>query len=678
MRQTLLNTLKRGLTAIIITVQVFFYPAALFAQEAPADVPPAEGEQSQPAEDAPVVTEEPTVSATGPTEPTGPTAPTGPQAPTGASSSTYTQNPDTGMWENDYYIWDPATGQTRPKQAQDYSYNPATGQWDTTEWYYSPEAGKYLPNVVSVSENPFMMAAGSGNTNAISNTGPNSNNQIQNDGTQDATFDLFFDVSISNKIGQLSQSGNATVQGNTLGGDAITGDATAIANLLNMIQSSWGGLGSDDIALFVANLDGDVVGDLYIDPNALANSSGSTNIDVNASSSATIDNYIDVVVASGDALVVDNTTGGDAKSGNATAVVNLLNLINSAIRSDQSFIGLLNINGNLNGDILLPPDLLQSIIAATGPNSNNQITDGSNVNANISTDTDTAINNNIQTDASSGTATVAGNTTGGSAKSGNANTNVVLLNLTGKKVVAKNAMLVFVNVMGSWVGLIFDAPAGTNAVAVTGPGSNNTIDDDSSLSLDFDATTTNLINNDVNVAAHSGDATVSHNTQGGDATTGDASIGVNILNMVDSEFDIDDWFGVLFINVFGNWVGSFGVNTAAGNQPTNVGIVPNNAISNTIASAQSAAPEIFSFVPQNDDSNGAATQGVVAGATDSTTPPPVTQTSGATPALKNIGTASSPSANAGMFWIAGIVTLTGVLMLGGERAMTLIRFRRLA
>lgn len=677
MTQNLQDRLRTVFTAFVVVVQIFFYPVAVFAQDATSDVPPAESEQSQAAADTstPVTPQPGPSEPTGPTELTGPTKPVGPQKPTGSASTTYTQNPDTGLWENEHYIWDPATGQTKPKQQQEYSYNPTTGMWDTTEWYYSPEAGKYLPNVISTKQNPNALMAPSAQ-NLISGTGPNSNNQIQNTGNHTGNFNLFYDATISNKIGQLSQSGDASVQGNTWGGNAQSGDATAIANLLNMIQSSWGELGSENIATFIANIDGDVVGDLYVDPNALASQSGTTNIDVNATSNAAIDNDIDVTVASGNATVSNNTTGGNAKSGDAHAVVNLLNLINSAIKSKQSFVGVLNINGNLNGDILLPPEMISAIIAATGPNSNNQIQNGNSTTANVNVNENTAINNTIQTDVGTGNATVSNNTTGGSATSGKAESNVVLLNLTGKKVVAKNALLVFVNVMGSWVGLIFDAPAGTNAVAATGPNSNNTITDTSDLTVDVDITKQNLINNDVNVSAHSGDATVSNNTTGGDAQSGDASVGVNILNMVDSEFDIDDWFGVLFINVFGSWIGSFGVNTEAGNKPIapKVGVVP--AVATDAVASETGTPQTFSFRPHGN--NRVANQGVVAGTTTNATPPSNSQTSSATSpqaTAQNTGAISPSTQSGNMLWLAGLVTLSGVLLLGGERLASILRVR---
>lgn len=679
MKQAITERLRRTLIGFVIVVQVLFFPGAAFSQES-SDVPPTEGEEtSQPVADTPA----PAAPEAGPTEPTGPQTSTGPtgstgvQQPTGAASTTYVYNEATKLWENDYYTWDPVTGQTKPKQASDYSYNPNTGKWDTTEWYYSPETGRYEANTRSVAAQPALAG------NSISNTGPNSNNTINNGGTTNGTFDLFFNAAISNKIGQMSRSGNASVFGNTIGGSALSGDAAAIANVLSMLQSSWGTLGADDMAYFMANIDGNITGDLYVDPGAISSGSGNTNLDVNVSNDAAIYNDIDVDVASGNASVTNNTKGGDAKTGNAQAVVNLMNMINSAIKAKKSFVGVLNINGNLNGDILLPPEMMQAIIAATGPSSNNQINSGSNTAVNVTSKDTKTINNDINAEAKTGNATVANNTSAGNAQSGNASSNIVLLNLTGKKVVAKNALLVFVNVMGSWVGLIYDAPAGTNAVAATGPGSNNTINDNQTLTVDADIETSSLINNDVDVSATSGDATVADNTTGGNATSGDATVGVNVLNMIDSEFNIEDWFGVLFINVFGSWVGSFGVNTEAGNQPTTASANTggSGAGGSSVSSATPASnAEVFRFVPGGSDSDNAQSVGAAVAGESTTTPPAqLAAASGAEQSVvEGSGSAAKATSVSGTVWLAGVATLIGVLMLGGERLIVLIRTRQIA
>ena len=670
MKQSITDRLRTAFSGLVILVQVMFFPAAAYAQES-TDVSSTESEttQSQPVED----TAEPAAPTTGPSEPTGPTEPTGVQEPTGADANKYVYNDETGLWENDQYTWNPVNGKTAPKTAPIYSYNPGTGMWDTTEYYYSPEAGKYLANTVSTAQNPNQVATPSGSS--ITNTGPNSNNTLSSGGNNNGTFDSYYNAAISNKIGQLSQSGNASVFGNTLGGDALSGDASSIANVLSMLQSSWGTLGSEDLAYFMANIDGNLTGDLYVDPNAITAGAGYTNIDVNVSNDAAIHNDIDVGVASGNATVSNNTQGGNATTGNANAVVNLMNLINSAIHANKSFVGVLNINGNLNGDILLPPEMMQAIIAATGPNSNNQINSGGSTTINANVDDTKTINNDVNADASTGNATVANNTSAGNATTGSANSNVVLLNLTGKKVVAKNAMLVFVNVLGNWVGLIYDAPAGTTAVATTGPGSNNTINGERNLTVTADATTNSLIDNDVDVTATSGDASVTGNTTAGDAKSGDASVGVNVLNMIDSEFEISDWFGVLFINVFGSWVGSFGVNTDAGSLPKTT--VSTSTVTTETTPRQNSAPQaiaqVFRFAATQGNVSDTTT-GTVAGAT---TPSSNEQSSSATPA-PNAATESSTSTapSRTTVWLAGIATFIGALMLGGERLISLFRNRQ--
>jgi hypothetical protein len=556
--------------ASVICVQTFAIPASVAAQEVTDTVPmePTTSESvtttetSTPPEETSITDPAPSPAPPPPPEVVDPTPPAdvGPQSPTGSDSNAYTQNAD-GTWENEYYIWDPVTNQTKPKQQQQYSFNPATGMWDTTEWYFKPETGTYEPNVVSYAYNPLAISG-----NSISGTGPNSNNQISDSSSSNAIFNLFFDGTISNKINSTAISGNAGVQGNTIGGSALTGDAMVIANILNMLQSSWFGQ-SSDVSSFIANLDGSIYGDLLIDPSQLAGSSGNSNVDINVSNNGNINNDIDLVAQSGDANVEDNTQAGNAESGNALALLNLFNLINSSISANKSFIGVLNINGDLNGDILLPEGLLEFLIAASGPNSNNQISSNQDNSLDVDVEKNRTIINDVNTDASSGSALVDSNTSAGSATSGTADTKVNTLNLVGQNIQAKNGLLVFINVFGSWIGLIFNAPQGTNSIATTGPDSNNTINSDNSNSVSVDATEDSLINNDIDVSANSGDAAVRHNTQAGDASSGNASVSVNILNMIDSSFDITDWFGVLFINVFGSWIGSFGMDTTAGENP---------------------------------------------------------------------------------------------------------------
>jgi hypothetical protein len=116
-------------------------------------------------------------------------------------------------------------------------------------------------------------------------------------------------------------------------------------------------------------------------------------------------------------------------------------------------------------------------------------------------------------------------------------------------------MLVFVNVLGSWVGMIVGAPAGATAAELGGGITSNTT---ATSTTTINNTSNEQINNTVNANAQSGNATVSDNTSGGGATSGNADTAVNSLNLEDDSLSLTNWFGILFINVFGSWTGNFG------------------------------------------------------------------------------------------------------------------------
>ncbi len=555
---------------------------------------------------------------------TGPQTPPGPTQPNGVDSQTYVQNTDTGNWENEQYIWDPITHQTRPKQKPDYYYDPVTSTWSTTEWTFDPASGKYVatpkPVAPSLLEQLGLLAGG-GRTN-INGTGQGSNNQINANDSANGIFNLYTKAEINNYFNIYSISGNSLVSNNTEGGDAISGDTNVLTNILNLLASAWN-ISGGQMLTFIQSLYGDVNGDILLDTgnsnydsdkslggskygiNGTGPNSNNTisdnkdgNLMINTSNYNDINNNVVIDAQSGDATVgcsqndggtgggtermakscTGNTKAGSAKSGDARVLVNLMNLIDSYISSGKSFFGVINIYGNLNGDILFSKDFLNQLLASgelqhtsgnlatinnTGPNSNNTIDTNRSGNSISNTNDLSTINNNIVADAKSGDANVLNNTSAGDAKTGKSDIRLTLLNLTGHQVIAKNAVLVFVNVFGSWLGLIMDAPQGATSALIGGDVDKNT-QQQSGSSIN-NSNSVNTINNNLNLNASSGDANVGNNTEAGDAQSGDADIALNVGNIINSNFSISDWFGVLFINVFGNWIGSFGVDTPAGN-----------------------------------------------------------------------------------------------------------------
>ncbi len=631
--------------------------------------------------------------------------------PVGADAATFTYQCDggyAGYWTNAYYKYDPVTTIRTTLYSPDYTYDCTNNTWTMTEWDYSPAAGTFMKNrvtpataptlptncPVSVTPSASPTSAPSASDNStptattIASSGPGSDNATATNGTINSNTTNSTNLSMNNGISSSATTGSSFVIGNTTGGSATTGDAQAIANIANLLQSTSNTFGSGAIT-FTANISGDITGDFMFDPSAvLASGPGSnndlaSNIQVNTNNNngvnAQINNTIDVGATSGDATVASNTTGGDATTGNATAVVNLMNLINSTVAAGQSFIGTININGDLNGDILLPENVLNQLLASTGPDSNNSSTTSATNTTAVANNITEAVVNNIASSAATGSATVANNTNAGTAISGNGTTNVTLLNLTGSNTVGKDDLLVFVNVMGKWVGMIMNAPVGSTAaelggnITSSGPSSNNITAASSSTNASIINDATLGITNNVNAHATSGNATVTNNTNGGNATSGEAHTAVNILNLLGSNISLSDWFGVLFINVFGTWNGSFGINTSAGDPPT-------TSVQNPIqqASREAASQSLKQFASFIDRTNSSNHKFVTSSAPVSPSSTPsqavlgtmISANSKATPG-SHTSTTSKPTidtATHSSYWLlAGGVGLSLAILLAGER-----------
>ena len=538
--------------------------------------------------------------------------------PVGADASTFIYQCEgtyAGFWTNTYYKYDPVTTQRYALYSPDYSYDCSTKQWSMTEWDYSPASGTFISTRVTPSVAPDIATncpvpppttetaptnsstpTPSIPTASVTTTGPASQNTANTATTLNTTSDNKNTATVTNGLYSNATTGNTFVIGNTTGGSASSGDAQSIANVANLLQST-GNVFGPNTTVFTANINGNVTGDFMFDPNAIISTSGPAsqnstgnalqiNTNTSNATNAQINNTVNVAATTGNATVTNNTTGGNATSGNATAVADVMNLINSTVAAGHSFVGTVNINGNLNGDILLPQNFINQLLASSGPSSTTNLSSNVAGNSTTTNNTTAAISNDIANTALSGGATVANNTSAGNARSGSANTNVTLLNLTGSNVVGQNDLLVFVNVLGHWVGMIVDAPVGATSASLgggitsTGPASNNA----ATNTLTANDTTTNTANlgihNAVNVLAQSGNALVSNNTHGGSATSGNAQTAINLLNIAGSNINLSSWFGILFINVFGDWTGSFGINTSAGD-PLNNTVAGVTTISST-------------------------------------------------------------------------------------------------
>jgi hypothetical protein len=465
-----------------------------------------------------------------------------------------------------------------------------------------------------VAEALGLLAPASGGGIAITGTGPDSNNQAGISNNNQTWMDLTNLVNVINTLQSTATSGNVTAESNTQAGNLSTGTASVLANIINLLASAWS-WSNGSLNMFMQNFFGDHTGDLTLTPtegttggggrlgssttsntgagsNNVGTIDNASSLDVNAKNSGNIENNVDLSAVSGNASATSNTGVGNVGTGDAVAEVNIVNLINSFINSGSSFFGILNLFGNFNGDILFPTGFLNGLVPSssipgggtaaalgeTGPGSNNQAAVNNDTQANITNTSAMGVNNNIQTNAVSGAATVGQNTTAGNASSGDATTTNGLFNIANSSIFGDNAVLVIVNVLGHWVGKIMTIPGSSTSSALltgnatvgsnaTGPDSNNQTEVNNTNKANISQNSTGTITNNVKLNAQSGDATATRNTEVGNVTTGSAKAASSVANIFNTVLNVKHWFGVLVINVFGDWVGDVNHNSAAGDQP---------------------------------------------------------------------------------------------------------------
>jgi hypothetical protein len=483
--------------------------------------------------------------------------------------------------------------------SETYTYDASTGRWNTDKWYYDSTTGTYQQVVKPTEVQPTIVEQPvidpSITTPTIISPPQTDNGSVPDQQNSAVTStDSTNQTTASNAIDSQAQTGNATVISNTTASNATTGDATDTATVLNNVNSVLSTADNQKAATFVTDVMGDVNGDILLQPMLLkamleTGSTNPTSISATVKNDSTLTNDINLNATTGNAGVIGNTTAGNATSGSANTVANVVNIINSMIAANQSFVGTVNIYGNLNGDILIAPDFIPQLIASNGGTADSKQASPT-VSIIDSKDMQSVINN-VSLAAESGKAAVVDNTSAGNATSGNANTNIVIFNLSGHEIVASNSLLVFINVLGKWVGVIVDAPVGATAAAI---GNGVTADKTVLPDLTIVSNNNSQITNNISLASKSGNATVAGNTLAGNATSGNATASVNIANVTGSQFGLSGWFGILFINVFGSWYGSFGIDTARGN-PVNSGI--GAQASNTSTS------RVIEFIPSSQKSS---------------------------------------------------------------------------
>jgi len=162
-------------------------------------------------------------------------------------------------------------------------------------------------------------------------------------------------------------------------------------------------------------------------------------------------------------------------------------------------------------------------IGTTGPDSTNEVKSTSSTEMKVDNNNDLRLSNKNHQQASSGKTEVEGNTTGGSATSGDgANNNAVdaMVEIDNSQAVASLADI------GTGGG------SNTGSITNTGPDSVNKVNFENKVKVNVDNDNNISICNTNDQVAKSGEAEVEHNTTGGDATSG------SVTNTSSSSFTV--------------------------------------------------------------------------------------------------------------------------------------------
>ncbi|OGG30887.1 hypothetical protein A3I51_04770 [Candidatus Gottesmanbacteria bacterium RIFCSPLOWO2_02_FULL_38_8] len=464
-----------------------------------------------------------------------------------------------------------------------------------------------------------------------------------------------------NKVEAMTSTGFNYADLNTLNGEIFTGDVISTVNLLNKLNSNISGLGT----FSTFNLYGNYLGDIalqFTDGSPLSafvqasetvakNSiSGpfSSNYSISDSdftvkevngNDAKINNDINLSADTGNNSASFNTGSGVIQTGDATALGNIINLVNTNINVSQWLFAVLNIFGELAGNIILPQDSnadnnnpaggTQVGNQNTGPASTNYASSTSNTTAEFTNTNNADIVSTLDVSANTGNNNASINTGGGYVATGIADAAISNSTVANSNTVDEEGVvwLVIVNELGKWVGHILGNPYGVDTASnslpvvnqtggfgeqsfsvysenkTTGPGSTNV----SQISENEETIVTNnnnaVINNDINANANTGDNQAVANTGAGVIKTGDANVGLSLLNMANTNV-VAKKFVVVFVNVLGSFLGDIiptGQWEEAYYNSYYQGTASNNQNSDNISPLPTLAP-LPTIAPLDDDS----------------------------------------------------------------------------
>lgn len=383
----------------------------------------------------------------------------------------------------------------------------------------------------------------------------------QEDSQPEDEYQTTNEVSVDNQSQSTSTTGGNEISSeptetNT---EAVidTGEAIAYANLINLINSN---LINSNLNIFLLNNFSGDVGDINLKDvwDGVLDQQGGTQVDaiynaqenfnfivISKKNVAEVNNSATVIANSGDNLIDNNDGQALIVSGDAVALANVINLVNTTLIGSNFFVAVINIDGSTLGDIILP--------APTSFQSDNGLLVGGLVDSN----NNGTIDNSVQAQSNSGFNSIGGASdstiVSGDATSLSNNNNFV--NLAGES----DLFMLAVNTIGGWTGNIYNWSEPGSVEPGSGVANFLLGGDVSQGGPNYfaivDMENQAVINNDIAAFANSGNNTIEKGSGSAEIISGNATSLVNILNIANVNFWGSNWFFGI-VNIIGSWGGN--------------------------------------------------------------------------------------------------------------------------
>jgi len=245
------------------------------------------------------------------------------------------------------------------------------------------------------------------------------------------------------------------------------------------------------------------------------------------------------------------------QTGEATAVVNVYNEVNTNIISENYAESILNIYGNYEGDV----NLLEKFQALLDKISNNSQLAESIKLIEVNNENEAEVKNILLANANTGNNSIESGSEGsGEAEieTGDAGAAVNLVNFINRNMVGNNWLFSVINVFGSWFGNLI--VPGEGLLEIT----------ESSGDTVFDVTNENDadVENDVLLDANTGENSITGSGSDSSVVSGNATSSTQVKNIINTNITRNNWF-LLMINNMGLWSGSI-LGWSSGGSATNI------------------------------------------------------------------------------------------------------------